>query len=64
MKVFLLELCRIDGDLNTARLQVLAIADDEDQARAHVLPRFTGWSVERSSEVEQRPVHFVLGELE
>jgi hypothetical protein len=62
MKVFLFELRT--GIWEATFRQVLAIADDEDAARTHVLSKFTGWTVERCTEVKSRPVHFTLGDLD
>lgn len=62
MKVFIFQLQR-SGHAGEIFRQVLAIADDANAARTHVLKRFTGWQESRCDEVEQRPVHFVLGDL-
>jgi hypothetical protein len=63
VNVYLLEIQRMGGEGEIFR-QVLAIADNPDQARAHVLSKFTGWHVAHCAEVTSRPVHFVLAELE
>jgi hypothetical protein len=62
MRVFLFEIRT--GIVESTFRQVLAIADDEGEARSYVLSKFTGWSIDRCIEVRARPVHFVLGDLE
>lgn len=46
-------------------LEVLALADSEAEARAHVASRYTGWEIENLVEIQVTgPKHFVLAELE
>lgn len=59
MKLFKMDLVR-----GREGREVIVHAESEDQARAHVALRFTGWTIRSCVDLPGGPKHFVVADFE